>query len=122
MALNDHVLKYRFPGTLTGKLSDCAGMFYFPIFLAALVVLFSGKELSRGLTLATIAVADFLLVAVKTLPAVAAFVDEIFARHLFASRIITDPSDLVALAMNYPTYLHCARYFKGAGPEPAPRR
>lgn len=122
MALNDHVLKYRYPGMITGKLSDFTGIFYFPIFLAALAVLVSGKGLSRGLTLATIGCADILLIAVKTSPAFAAFVDATLTTHLFESRIIADPTDLVALAMNYPTYRHCAHYFTSASAtERAPR-
>lgn len=35
--LNDHVLKGRAPGILTGKLSDVAGMVVFPLFLQACV-------------------------------------------------------------------------------------
>ncbi len=28
---NDHVLKYAYPGVITGKLSDIAGLFFFPL-------------------------------------------------------------------------------------------
>ena len=34
LALNDHYLKAAFPGKLTGKLSDLAGLLIFPMFLA----------------------------------------------------------------------------------------
>lgn len=37
LLLNDHILKARCPGVLTGKLSDVAGLVFFPLFLAALV-------------------------------------------------------------------------------------
>jgi hypothetical protein len=37
LALNDHWWKAAFPGLLTGKLSDAAGMIFFPLFLQALV-------------------------------------------------------------------------------------
>ncbi len=39
LALNDHVLKHAFPGVVTGKLSDVAGMVFFPLLLVALVEL-----------------------------------------------------------------------------------
>lgn len=35
LVINDHVLKGAAPGALTGKLSDLAGMMFFPLFLAA---------------------------------------------------------------------------------------
>lgn len=36
LILNDHVLKARVPGVATGKLSDLAGMVFFPLLLAAM--------------------------------------------------------------------------------------
>lgn len=47
MALNDHWAKYAFPGLLTGKLSDFAGVFYFPLFLCALYCLVKNLLLTR---------------------------------------------------------------------------
>lgn len=35
VAINDHVLKALVPGFVTGKLSDVAGLFFFPFFLQA---------------------------------------------------------------------------------------
>jgi hypothetical protein len=35
LLLNDHVLKTAWPGSLTGKLSDFAGLAFFPLFLQA---------------------------------------------------------------------------------------
>lgn len=35
LVLNDHVLKAAFPGVITGKLSDFAGLLFFPLFLVA---------------------------------------------------------------------------------------
>jgi hypothetical protein len=37
LVLNDHVLKRAYPGVVTGKLSDVAGLAFFPVFLQALV-------------------------------------------------------------------------------------
>ena len=35
LVLNDHVLKHTWPGFVTGKLSDFAGLAFFPLFLQA---------------------------------------------------------------------------------------
>src|SRR3954462_10594003 len=43
LTLNDHWLKMRYPGVLTGKLSDFAGMLIFPLFLAFLFPRQSGR-------------------------------------------------------------------------------
>lgn len=37
LLLNDHILKTLTPSWLTGKLSDFAGVFFFPFLLAALI-------------------------------------------------------------------------------------
>lgn len=51
LALNDHALKRLFPGTLTGKLSDLAGLVLAP------AVLVAGVELARRRVLSTRALA-----------------------------------------------------------------
>ena len=49
LLLNDHVLKQAFPSILTGKLSDFAGLFFFPFLLAVLVGLTGwGAKRPRG--------------------------------------------------------------------------
>jgi hypothetical protein len=40
LLVNDHVLKDRWPGVLTGKLSDIAGLVFFPLLLLALGEIF----------------------------------------------------------------------------------
>lgn len=118
MALNDHVLKYRYPGLVTGKLSDFLGVFYFPIFLLALVVLLPGRgtRLSRVGILVAIALTDSLLIGVKTSPAIAAWVSAVFHAWLFDIKIAADPTDLWALTMNPVSYWYLARFL------PAPPR
>lgn len=59
LALNDHVLKHAYPGFLTGKLSDVAGMIFFPLLLACFH--------RRGLAIACIATA-IVFSLVKTMP------------------------------------------------------
>lgn len=39
LIVNDQILKQRYPGWVTGKLSDVAGMVFFPLFLLALIEL-----------------------------------------------------------------------------------
>jgi hypothetical protein len=41
LLVNDHVLKALWPGALTGKLSDIAGMIFFPLFLLSVQELLS---------------------------------------------------------------------------------
>jgi hypothetical protein len=65
MALNDHVLKRAYPGLVTGKLSDVAGMVFFPLLLALLVrpLLSRARVTARGadLALAALCVATALV-------------------------------------------------------------
>ena len=52
LGINDHILKGSgyLPGLITGKLSDFAGLFFFPLFLTALLntFMFAGFRLCRG--------------------------------------------------------------------------
>lgn len=71
MVVNDHWLKALAPGVVTGKLSDMAGLAFFPLFLVELARLpafvrrrWDDRALLRAMTLLTIAV----FAAVKTIP------------------------------------------------------
>lgn len=59
LVVNDHVLKHAYPGFVTGKLSDVAGMVFFPLLLASLH--------RRALPFACIATA-IVFALVKTMP------------------------------------------------------
>jgi hypothetical protein len=120
LVVNDHLLKAAYPGPLTGKLSDVAGMVFFPILLAA------GWELgqaavrrwrgpSAGAAVIAIAASGLAFVLVKTTTQGAeAFGWAIgLAQWLLvlpvrllgdggvpapaAARIVADPTDLLAL-------------------------
>ena len=68
LVLNDHVLKAAFPGFITGKLSDVAGLAFFPLFLQALAEL-CGAPVSRRRTLAAACAATAIVfAAVKGVP------------------------------------------------------
>lgn len=44
LVLNDHWGKFAFPGLLTGKLSDVAGMVFFPLMLQAMLEVLDRRE------------------------------------------------------------------------------
>ena len=87
LAVNDRVLKARFPGLLTGKLSDVAGV----AMMAMLVTMVTRRP---RLGCSAVAIAFGLL---KTVPAVA---DR--AVPVLGGRTLTDVNDLVALLVLVP--------------------
>ncbi|MGZ3745250.1 MAG: hypothetical protein ACXVB1_05170 [Pseudobdellovibrionaceae bacterium] len=119
MFANDHWLKYIYPGWVTGKLSDFTGVFYFPIFIMAMICFalqISRKENSaqriltkKNLWLA-ILFTDFLLVLVKLCGPAARWIEMIFATSLFKIQLVQDPTDLIAMSMNILTYLYMKNY------------
>lgn len=109
LALNDHVLKHAhvLPGWLTGKLSDVAGLFFFPIFLFALAHGVLGepraeRRVVRASMLAGVTVLVF--VGIKLVPSL----NELVGRVL--GTIALDATDLVAcpLAAASVVYLRSA--------------
>lgn len=101
LALNDHWLKRAWPGLVTGKLSDLAGCFVLPLFLSALLACATRWPLARRLAVGAGATVVFFT-ALKLSPAVAGAVAralDLSALGLggWRSRIVADPTDLVAL-------------------------
>ncbi len=108
LLLNDHVLKAAIPSWLTGKLSDFAGLFFFPFIVAACASLLLNR--SRA-TAKQIGYLSFALVAVwfiglKTLPQ-ANFITARIASLLLGrpAAFALDPTDLIALAVLGPAWL-----------------
>jgi hypothetical protein len=73
LALNDHVLKAAWPGWWTGKLSDAAGMVFFPLLLQSVWELatqaagrWKGHRL--GVTTACVVLTGTVFTLVKTIP------------------------------------------------------
>lgn len=113
LVLNDHVLKAAMPGVVTGKLSDLAGMVFFPLFLAA--GLEYARVRSRYLVLGCAIATGVVFAAIKTVgPAAEAYRVGLGAlqwpfRALFALvrgdgapalaqvSLTMDPTDLIAL-------------------------
>jgi len=106
------VLKARFLGLVTGKLSDVAGAFVLPLFVSAGLALATRWPLRRRLAVG-VAITVVLLTAVKLSPAAAAAVvaglDAMRAPlGVGRGRIVADPTDLVALPA---AFLACAYGF-----------
>ena len=87
LAVNDHVLKDRFPGLITGKLSDVAGV----AMVATLAFALVGWRWAAGLTAVGFA-------ALKTVPGVAEW-----AAPVLGGVSRRDPTDLAALLVLVPT-------------------
>lgn len=126
LALNDHFLKVNYPSYLTGKLSDLAGVFVFPILLCALWnlslnLVSAARSLKhfQWITLrqATVAIAvtDMIFVGVKIGPAIR----DVYVRAMgvigFPSHVTPDVTDLIALGMNVFTWLYVCKQVR-AGP------
>ncbi len=131
LGVNDHVLKGSswVPGWLTGKLSDFAGLFFFPLFVTAALdtVLYVGGRLAGGRgpdwslrrfkLLFALGFTALLFVPLKLSDAWGTLY--IRAMHaldvldLFGNFAVTrDPTDLVALVMFPLVYLHGRRFVR----------
>lgn len=118
LAVNDHYLKYHFNSWWTGKISDFAGLFFFPLFLCAVWVLLanavcgSGHWISRRNVSTAIVITDLIFIAVKISPVAAEFYEQAFGLLGIRAQLIADPTDLIALSMNFTTYWYARRYFQ----------
>jgi hypothetical protein len=108
LLLNDHVLKVVSPSWVTGKLSDFAGLFFFPFIVAAgLSLVLSKFNLSRQ----RVGQIAFGLVAVwfvllKTVPFVNSLTAQFASLFIGApARLILDPTDLIALVVLLPAWI-----------------
>lgn len=107
LLINDHILKVYLPSWLTGKLSDFAGLFFFPILLSVLLQLFFQRlRLSpRKIALTAFGVTALWFTLIKTLPYFSDLTESILSFLLMhKTQIICDPSDLVALIMLWPAW------------------
>jgi hypothetical protein len=73
LVLNDHLLKAAWPGLVTGKLSDFAGLLFFPLFLQAaweVVRAVAGRPMvgSRRVLILAIVLTAVVFAAIKTVP------------------------------------------------------
>lgn len=89
LALNDHVFKDAWPGWITGKLSDVAGV----VVVATVLAVISGP--TWGVALAGLGFA-----ALKTIPGIAEAVSPLLGGGV----VLRDPSDLIALGVVPPLW------------------
>jgi hypothetical protein len=106
LIVNDHWLKAAHGGWLTGKLSDAAGLAFFPLLLAVLVdVIARGRLAVRPLVTACALVTAAVFALVKTWPlatlayrhALGFFQALATGEPPFTVDAVTDPTDLLAL-------------------------
>ncbi len=135
LALNDHLLKALYPGWWTGKLSDLAGLFYFPLFLTAAgrLVWASARRLVRADTqlrvtrlqrshlIAACVGTALVFAAINTSADAMAGWNRLLSLG-FPSRGTVDPTDLLALPMIVASYAWGLRFVARQGPQPPPTR
>ncbi|TMR12603.1 hypothetical protein ETD86_32470 [Nonomuraea turkmeniaca] len=89
LLVNDHLLKQAWPGFVTGKLSDVAGLVVAPALLALL--------LWRRADLAATVLTGVLFALVKTTETGAEAASQVWTLVAGPSRVLADPTDLLAL-------------------------
>ncbi len=89
LLVNDHLLKALWPGFLTGKLSDVAGLVVAPPLVALLFL--------RRADLAATLLTGALFTLVKTTQTGAELASQVWTLVAGPSRVLADPTDLLAL-------------------------
>lgn len=103
LLLNDHALKVVAPSPLTGKLSDFAGLFFFPFVLCAVLApLRLRPRLAAGIAFGITAI---WFAAMKTIPAANHWTGWLAGMIVGKPvRLVLDPTDLIALAALIPAW------------------
>ncbi len=123
LGVNDHLLKGWAPGWITGKLSDFAGLFYFPLLLTATwdtLSTLAGRpaRLTRQKLIVAMVLTGTAFSLLKCSQWVAAMAAQAMTCLGLPERIpITDPTDLVALSSLVGTWLHGRRFLEPPGTE-----
>lgn len=95
LLVNDHYLKGAHPGWITGKVSDFAGLVFFPLLVAVAMTLVIR---SRHVITAAIALTAASFSVIKTVPIAADATEQAMASMIgLRSQIVVDPTDLIAL-------------------------
>jgi hypothetical protein len=107
LLINDHLFKRLIPSFITGKLSDFAGLFFFPFLIAALlsIIPLLKKSNSRSIAFLAFQITGFWFILIKTSPLVN-HTTVALARALLGrpTQIILDPTDLIALIILWPAW------------------
>jgi hypothetical protein len=97
LLINDHVLKDAWPGVITGKLSDFAGMLMFPPVLAVVLAMFLPKVSARLIAGSAVIATGVCFAALKVSPVVAELASRAWSVPNGPSAVLADSTDLVAL-------------------------
>ena len=123
LALNDHWWKGLGPAWLTGKISDVAGLFYFP-FLVTIpcALLFRARPSSIRLPVGRFVFSSVAIwfAAAKTLPAVHAVTVRLAGALVGEVRVARDPTDCLAILAIIPAW-RLYRRLANAPPRPIAR-
>lgn len=107
LLINDHFLKALMSSWFTGKLSDFAGLFFFPFVLAALLSLPLDRlrvSPRRAGSLA-ILVTGICFALIKTVPTINLLAGQTLSRLIgYRTTFALDPTDLLALSMLLPAW------------------
>jgi hypothetical protein len=107
LLINDHVLKQHYASWFTGKLSDFAGLFFFPFIVSAAIGLFPvfAKTPTHKVGQISFGLVTACFTLLKTVPQFNDFVSQA-ASFLTASPVgfIMDPTDLITLAVLIPAW------------------
>ncbi|MGZ3450104.1 MAG: hypothetical protein ACXVEF_10955 [Polyangiales bacterium] len=103
LALNDHVLKRVVPSALTGKLSDAAGLFFFPVLIATLVRVVAPRASVRSVALGSSLSTALVFASIKTVPLANAIANRVLGPT------VLDRTDLFALPACALAYLFLLR-------------
>ncbi|MFE4500273.1 hypothetical protein ACFRFQ_10450 [Rhodococcus sp. NPDC056743] len=127
--INDHVLKDAFGNTLTGKLSDIAGVFLFPLLLLSVLEVLRRSLVGRAAIAWSIAVTGIGFAAVKLVAPVGDAYEWVIGFLRWAAGglrgdilpilVFRDPSDLWVLPILFASYL-VITHNRTRAPEGAP--
>ena len=108
LLVNDHILKVVCPSWITGKLSDFAGLFFFPFIVAAGLSFLLSKYKVPSIRVGQIAFGfvGIWFILLKTFPLVNFLTTGLTSRLLgFPTKFVMDPTDLVALFAMFPAWI-----------------
>ena len=127
--INDHVLKDAFGNTLTGKLSDIAGVFLFPLLLLSILEVLRRSLVGRAAIAWSISVTGIGFAAVKMVAPVGDAYEWVigflrwaaggFRGDILPILVFRDPSDLLVLPILFASYL-VITHNRTRAPEGAP--
>ena len=116
LVLNDHFLKAAYPGLITGKLSDFAGLILFPLLLQGAwevceFVVRGVQQPRRIVVIAAIGITAVLFSGIKLSQEINGAFSVAASSLVGPSRAALDPTDLVALPALAIAYLVARRRF-----------